>query len=452
MCLTICAKNRIVHYSLFCFLAFTLSMFLSCIGGSSSGADNPELTLTVKGSTSASAKYSIYTSDYNPVVSSTPLASGYLDSLDQLSITSSELKNALAKSSRNFSSTHTTIQFNVLVESDSLMGFIQNMAYDDLNQKFLLGDSILGSFGPEIVMELSKPFRSVIADPMIQANTNSLPYIYIPGTPWKAPVEANGIFEFPRLPSVSFNTRLVSGMGEIYDVTGEISIDNSIALSIKSTTIDTLSGYIPIRPIANISAGSDTVLKFSQGLKLAVHATIYPDEEWDTTGRVAFWKALPGSELAMIEQSTAWATNITFNFPGKYAFQVSSSVARQNVFDTLFVLVYNDSIGGFSISHANKAPIVFAGNDTVLYTEDPSWFLRGRVEDDGLPFQKILSTRWKLIDSSLATGFYILNPENQLTDIKLTQMGIYTIEFSATDGELTTRDTVMVSVKSKAAN
>ncbi len=90
----------------------------------------------------------------------------------------------------------------------------------------------------------------------------------------------------------------------------------------------------------------------------------------------------------------------------------------------------------------NSAPVVDAGNEQ-LKVFGESIVLSGEATDDGLPAGEV-SVVWQQISGPVTLS--IDNPDQLSTGITYTQAGTYGFQLSATDGELTSSDSVTVVI------
>ncbi len=98
---------------------------------------------------------------------------------------------------------------------------------------------------------------------------------------------------------------------------------------------------------------------------------------------------------------------------------------------------------------ANSAPTVDAGPDQTLTLPTQSVFLNGTVTDDGLP-ASTLNVRWSQVSGPATAS--IADPANEDTQVTFPSAGTYVLQLAASDGELTTTDTVRVQVQSQASS
>jgi len=106
--------------------------------------------------------------------------------------------------------------------------------------------------------------------------------------------------------------------------------------------------------------------------------------------------------------------------------------------------LYSAGAAGKCVSPHNAAPVVFAGSDRTLLLPTNSVNLKGSVMDDGLPAGAELTLAWEYLSGPCTVFFSTTNAP--LTVVTFTNAGVYEFALSASDGELTAKDTVTVTV------
>lgn len=93
----------------------------------------------------------------------------------------------------------------------------------------------------------------------------------------------------------------------------------------------------------------------------------------------------------------------------------------------------------------NQPPQVNAGNDMIVYENvmGNTVVLQGQVQDDGVPLGGSLASSWELVSGPNSIT-YFPSPNVNQPDVTFSDYGIYTLELTATDSELTAKDTVLI--------
>ena len=94
---------------------------------------------------------------------------------------------------------------------------------------------------------------------------------------------------------------------------------------------------------------------------------------------------------------------------------------------------------------ANSAPVVHVGQDFSVFITETS-HLNASVTDDGLP-SGTLTFQWSKQSGPGVVSFF--DASSVETDITFTELGIYTLRLTVSDGELTTFDQITITVISE---
>ncbi|MCB9757576.1 MAG: C1 family peptidase [Candidatus Omnitrophica bacterium] len=97
----------------------------------------------------------------------------------------------------------------------------------------------------------------------------------------------------------------------------------------------------------------------------------------------------------------------------------------------------------FTLIIINKAPVVNAGTDQTIQLPNTA-SLRGSATDDGLPSQTLTST-WSLIQGPSQVAF--ANAQALNTSVSFSTAGTYLLRLTVSDGELSSSDDIVVTVK-----
>lgn len=92
----------------------------------------------------------------------------------------------------------------------------------------------------------------------------------------------------------------------------------------------------------------------------------------------------------------------------------------------------------------NQAPQVNAGTDVNLVQPNASTVLAGTATDDGLPTNSSIAVTWSVVSGPGAVTFS--NANVLAPSASFGQTGAYVLNLAATDGELTSNDTLVVNV------
>jgi hypothetical protein len=143
------------------------------------------------------------------------------------------------------------------------------------------------------------------------------------------------------------------------------------------------------------------------------------------------WHPVAGPGTATFTAPTQSATDATFSTAGSYTLELSAYDGELVSVDTVVV----------TVTQPNLPPVVDAGPDATTIGTSAA-HLAGNVSDDGL--QGPLTIQWnQLSGPGLAT---FTAPNQAVSDVSFSAVGSYTVQLSAFDGELTSTDTVVVTV------
>jgi hypothetical protein len=146
------------------------------------------------------------------------------------------------------------------------------------------------------------------------------------------------------------------------------------------------------------------------------------------------WQVLNPEADVIIDKPDSTRTTMLFNTAGLFEVQFTASIGEQYGEDSIMVTVEDPII--------NRAPQVNAGNSINL-DFNQLLELNGVADDDGLPASSI-STQWTFSSNDGNATF----GESSQTDTSVTFdfPGTYTLSLTAFDGELSSTDSLIVTV------
>jgi hypothetical protein len=343
-------------------------------GGSSSGVDNPSLTVGFVNDSGAALKVSgdleVYAADQNPALDPKPLLtlkiqnSGYtkLSGSDftrlQISSTSGSApplsKLSAAASAGGTSGTNTAKKtgadsaatlFNLVLKTQDRTGsLVIGFRYDPVAKAFSLVDNgkSLSRFDlrPKPLVRYS---AHILREPVHGATGR----VFVPGTPFLATV-VDSVFVLEDLPEGKFPLRLLSGNGNIYPMPIALDSKDSTLIFRPSTTpldsIDTTSqdsipkfGVVAGSPVAAfvesagfLDAKLDGVSATDPRLSYLWRLIKYTDD----SGRVN--AALP---KVSILSPTSLHSEVRFEVAGVYEFELTATMGVHTQSDTLVMPV-----------------------------------------------------------------------------------------------------------------
>jgi len=152
------------------------------------------------------------------------------------------------------------------------------------------------------------------------------------------------------------------------------------------------------------------------------------------------WEVLDAAADAVFDSPNKTRTSLTINTEGEYIVQLFTKIGDLEAIDSLVVTVIDPII--------NQAPKVNAGNSLSIDI-DESLQLNAVVTDDGLPAASV-STQWTAASSDGDATF--VEGSALSTQVTFDSPGNYTLTLNADDGELSTQDSLTVTVNELIVN
>lgn len=233
---------------------------------------------------------------------------------------------------------------------------------------------------------------------------------------------------------------------------------NAVAFSFTGTGVrqsrarDNALGGAPVLRISYTTAPPPPVNQ-------APVANAGPDQSTPLAGSVtlngsATDDGLPAPPAAL---TAAWTTvsgpgTVTFGSPGALVTTASFSaggtyVLRLTVSDS--VLVDADDVTVTVVAPVNTAPVVSAGPDLTVVLPGAAT-LNGTTTDDGLP-SNTLTRSWSVVSSPRRSRVTFANAGSATTTATFSAAGSYVLRLTASDGALSSSDTVTVTVVTNVA-
>lgn len=160
-------------------------------------------------------------------------------------------------------------------------------------------------------------------------------------------------------------------------------------------------------------------------------------DEWipAPSGELTYlWRKSSGPSTVSFGTPQMPTTTVTFEQSGIYTIEIAVSDGELTTSGTIVVEVLE-----------NQAPSVHAGEDQTI-SASGTVTLTGVITDDGLPSGNSLSITWA--QRSGPASAVIADATSLRTTVELVESGVYQFELAATDGLLTSSDTVTITVDS----
>jgi hypothetical protein len=353
----------------------------------------------------------------------------HLDGADPALWTADELPGAQSalKIGRGFADDH----INLAVASDGTLFAAVKTSYDTSGAPILgiLVRRPNGVWDNFYALDVTNGTR-----PIVQLNeiANTLIYSYDDNTNWVyRECNATTIICDPA-------KVLLSGGKNATSTKQNVTTDLVILTSSKSTSGKVHGALLkfnaPNRP-PMVDAGPDESIFESQAVNLT---GIVSDEGLPGPPKMltTTWRTLSGPGVVSFSNSAALTTSAKFSEKGVYVLELVADDGELTSSDTITVTVE-------TIPH-NSPPIVYAGDDITIGVMQTR-LTDGTVFDDGIPFVPgSVTTLWSLVSGQGPVVFG--DPTVVDTTISFSEIGVYTLRLSASDGQLVSSDDIVVTV------
>ncbi|HET7217959.1 MAG TPA: LamG-like jellyroll fold domain-containing protein, partial [Vicinamibacterales bacterium] len=196
-----------------------------------------------------------------------------------------------------------------------------------------------------------------------------------------------------------------------------------------------MTGSANLAPV--VDAGTNQIITLPASATLAGVVT----DDGIAGPLVVAWSMASGPGAVTFGNSSSSSTTATFSAAGSYTLQLTASDGEVTASDVVTVTV-NPS------GPVNQAPVVDAGVDQAITLPSPVTLV-GSVSDDGLPGTDVTTT-WSKISGPGTVTF--ADPTATSTTATFSADGSYVLQLSASDGALTSSDTLTVTVTTAASS
>ncbi|RMF63705.1 MAG: hypothetical protein D6742_16795, partial [Cyanobacteria bacterium J069] len=241
--------------------------------------------------------------------------------------------------------------------------------------------------------------------------------------------------------SVVFADSQAAATTATFSTSGIYTLRLTVSTGALSTSRDVT---ITVNQAPVVDAGPDQSLDFPALAEL--DGTVSDDGFPAVPGRVALtWSQVSGPGTVVFSDANSDFTTAQFSQGGTYVLRLSAHDGAIATHDDVTIQV-------------NQPPVVNAGPDQFLTLPLPAApddteqlaiaTLVGTVQDDGLPADN-LTILWKQLSGPAPA--ILDRPDAATTQAQFPQAGAYILELSATDGRLTARDEVRVTVAERVS-
>ena len=186
-----------------------------------------------------------------------------------------------------------------------------------------------------------------------------------------------------------------------------------------------------------VNAGADLGVALPAGAALSGTAT---DDGLPGTGLTTTWSKVSGLGTVTFGNASALNTSATFSLAGTYVLRLTATDGLLSTFDELTIV---------ATGALNLAPVVNAGPDQTIALPINQVSLTGTATDDGLPGLGITTT-WSKVSGPGTVTFG--DPGILATTATFSLQGTYVLQLAASDGLLSSSDTMSVTVSPNAAD
>lgn len=196
----------------------------------------------------------------------------------------------------------------------------------------------------------------------------------------------------------------------------------------------------------SVRAGPDQTVRLPNSV--LTNGTVLIDGIEVTESQVdVLWSVVSG-EGVTISSPTRIDTTVSFSTPGIHILRLTAGTSAHFAFDDVIFTVLTSSV-----APTNRAPHVNAGPDRTVVAGS-SIALHGSVSDDGLPNPPgRLTVLWAVKNSTPMGGnVLILDEDSPTTQAVFQRPGVYVLQLSAHDGQLSGIDEAVFTVLGSTSN
>ncbi|HEX7152041.1 MAG TPA: PKD domain-containing protein [Thermoanaerobaculia bacterium] len=199
----------------------------------------------------------------------------------------------------------------------------------------------------------------------------------------------------------------------------------------KTVSDDTVITVQPQNAAPEVNAGADQTIVLPSTAALTGTAT---DDGWPAGSTLATtWSKVSGPGGVTFASATSAITSASFSLHGVYVLRLTATDGRETVNDDVTI----------TVDPVNAAPVVKAGADLIVELPNAAT-LAGSVTDDGWPRDSTVAQQWSFVSGPGSVTF--ADATAAATTATFSAAGTYVLKLTATDGELSASDDVVVTV------
>lgn len=338
----------VAHYGVVA--AFASLLLSGCsdgrLAGTSSGVDNPKLTLAFTDSDGAATRFTgavdLYGAQQNPAVDPNPLLTIKVENSSFTNLSGGDFERILrnpafkAPAAMAALGPDSTVAFNIIFKTAEGKGSLTfGLAYHGVLKSFS------GPGGDTIDRIDLRPAPTVRYQAVLRriGLLSDLPRIYIPGTPYLSSLVDSG-FVFEDLAEGVYPLQVLTRDGNIFPVKELLDSKTVRDYTSPPNPVGKVKIEIPIDSF-KIDAGPDR--EAYVGVASGLAAKLVREAAWPIAPSILWRQILyPGDPLprvAVIRNPTSLQTEVKFLAEGVYTFEVSALVRLRAAFDTVVVSV-----------------------------------------------------------------------------------------------------------------
>jgi RHS repeat-associated protein len=236
----------------------------------------------------------------------------------------------------------------------------------------------------------------------------------------------------------------VSGPGPVTFAEGDkaaasatFSIPGEYVLKLTATDGQLLSSdtvaitVIPRNQAPVVDAGEEQTIELPAPAEL--HGSVTDDPLPRGASLAVIWSMTEGPGEVTFADEHAAVTTASFSAPGVYTLRLRADDTEFTVEDDVVVTVLK-----------NAAPSVDAGFDATITLPVDTLALEGTATDDGLPAGSSLAVTWTKVSGAGEVTFG--DAQSAATSATFSLDGVYELQLTASDGALSSSDTITVTV------
>ncbi len=373
-------RKASAHWAALCALA---ALAGSCtddkVAGTSSGVDNPALTVSFAAASGGAERITgdldVYGADQNPALDPEPLATIRIKNSTSTRITGADFQRAREASAKRAATKRAATgaertEFNLLLTTHERKGaFVLSLAYDSAAGAFIRSDTSIKAMTLK-PLPLVRYAARVAKDTVHGVDCR----VFVPGSPFLATL-VDSQFVMGALPPGLLPLRLIGTDGRVYPVPDSLNTADTGKVYRPATTplgsIDTLEPPDTI-PAFDVVAPTphETFLgmpEFLEAAMVGVSASDprlsilwkwLPDSAWLPDSQAVNGGMPPPPPPVEILSPTTLRTELYFRREGVYAFQVSATVGSRVRTDTTLVYIKRLPPPGPAVLHPVPAESV----------------------------------------------------------------------------------------------